>query len=65
MLYTDQQVATFKNNGMQQTLSRAYFELLKPYDEFDYFDEETFATYLGSKENFDTNYDSNWYFYYK
>lgn len=50
---------------MQQTLSRAYFELLKPYDEFDYFDEETFATYLGSKENFDTNYDSNWYFYYK
>jgi predicted CopG family antitoxin len=65
MLYTDQQVKRFKKNGMKEKLSQAYFELLKPHDAFNYFDEEFFSILLGSKEDFDKNYDSNWYYYYK
>lgn len=65
MLYTEEQVRRFKTNGMHEQLSRAYFELLKPHDEFDYFDKETFLVELGSKEDFDKNYNGNWQFYYQ
>jgi len=43
----------------------AYFALLKFYDEFGYLEREKFHIYLDSKENFDTNYQGNWYYYYK
>lgn len=65
MLYIEEQVRRFKTNGMHERLSRAYFKLLKPHDEFDYFDNETFLVELGSKEDFDKNYNGNWQFYYQ
>ena len=42
-----------------------YFEILKAYDEFGYLVEKDFAVNFDSKQNFDDNYESNWYYYYK
>ncbi|HLR24503.1 MAG TPA: hypothetical protein VK112_01465 [Fodinibius sp.] len=64
MLYTDKQVERFKANGIDDRLSGAYFDILKPHDEFDYFNRETFAVHLDSKETFDQNYDSSWQWYW-
>jgi hypothetical protein len=63
--YTDEQVKAYNNNGYINTLSEAYFNLLKQYDEFDYIKKESFRINLDSKENFDKNYDSNWFNYYR
>lgn len=63
--YTDEQVRENTYNGMSQILTKEYFNLLKTYDEFDYIKREDFSVYLDSKENFDNNYKSNWYYYYK
>lgn len=41
------------------------FDILKQYDIFKYFERRTFKISLDSKENFDKNYQSNWYYYYK
>ncbi|MDB5271897.1 MAG: hypothetical protein JWO58_264 [Chitinophagaceae bacterium] len=64
-LYTDEQVMQYDNSEIKKIWADQYFDVLKPYDEFDYFKRESFAIYLDSKENFDKNYDSNWYYYYK
>ncbi|MBS1525962.1 MAG: hypothetical protein JST19_09965 [Bacteroidetes bacterium] len=58
--YTEEQVKEYEKNGMREKLSLRYFQLLKPYDEFNYFKEEDFGVILDSKENFDKNYNSNW-----
>ena len=63
--YTDKQVETARSNGYAQHLTEKYFDLLKKYDEFNYFDRQTFSVSIDSKENFDTNFESNWYYYYK
>lgn len=63
--YTARQVHENTQNGYKNILADAYFELLKRYDEFDYFRRESFSIGLDSKENFDNNYQSNWYYYYK
>lgn len=64
-VYTDEQLETYTNSGIKETWAKKYFQLLKQYDAFDYFKEDDFFIYLDSKENFDTNYESNWYYYYK
>jgi len=64
-LYSDEQVKRYENSEIQKLWAEKYFNLLKPYDEFDYFKREKFYIYLDSKENFDNNYESNWYYYYK
>ena len=38
---------------------------LKEYDEFNVVKSEEFILRFDSKENFDNNYESNWYYYYK
>jgi hypothetical protein len=63
--YTDKQVRENTSNGMSQILTVEYYNLLKAYDEFDYIKIEYYSVYLDSKENFDNNYESNWYYYYK
>lgn len=63
--YTDFQVKKYKNSPILKQWSNQYFDLLKQYDPFGYFDRSTFSFYLDSKENFDRNYQSNWYYYYK
>lgn len=63
--YTDEQVKKYENSETVKKWTDKYFELLTQYDEFGYFKKEFFSIYLDSKENFDNNYESNWYYYYK
>jgi len=64
-LYTDEQVNCYEHSIMKELWTNNYFSILKPYDQFGYFKRGDFNIYLDSKENFDTNYASNWYYYYK
>ena len=63
--YTDSQAKDNEANGLKKNITKRYFDLLKQYDEFDYYKEDEFSIAFDSKENFDTNYESNWYYYYK
>lgn len=63
--FTDDQVKEHSVDGSLDIFKEAYFNLLKPYDEFDYINKENFSIYIDSKENFDKNFKSNWYYYYK
>lgn len=65
LLYTDEQVKQYENSETRKIWSNKYFDLLEPYNEFGYFKRDKFNIYLDSKENFDNNYKSNWYYYYK
>ena len=64
-LYTDQQVKEYENSEIKKDWTNKYFDLLNQYNEFGYFKRNFFSIYLDSKENFDKNYQSNWYYYYK
>jgi hypothetical protein len=64
-LYTDEQVKQYDNSGEKQRWSKMYFEILKDHDEFHYYNEHDFSISFDSKENFDNNYQSNWYYYMK
>lgn len=61
--YTDKQVKEHSEKGIEKYLTDRYFELLKKYDEFDYIKKEEIKIKLDSKENFDNNYKSNWFYY--
>lgn len=63
--YKDEQVKVNTENGTTIKLTEDYYDLLKLYDEFDYFKKEQYVVHFDSKENFDNNYKSNWYYYYK
>jgi hypothetical protein len=63
--YTDNQVSKIKYSDITDRVRDEYFEILKPYNEFNYFTKDNLYISFDSKENFDNNYDSNWYYYYK
>lgn len=63
-LYEDKQVRLYKERGFIDIWSEMYLDLLNRYDEFGFFTKETFHIRLDSKENFDNNFNSNWYYYY-
>ncbi|HEY5823819.1 MAG TPA: hypothetical protein VIT44_05625 [Cyclobacteriaceae bacterium] len=64
-LFTDNQVRKYEGSKIKKDWTDKYFELLERYDEFKYFKRKDFSIHLDSKENFDKNYESNWYYYYK
>jgi hypothetical protein len=63
--YTDAQVRKYEAAGLRDLYAQEYARLLQAYDEFGYFQKRGVSVYFDSKENFDTNYQSNWYYYYK
>lgn len=63
--FTDQQKAANTGNAEYEQLVKEYYDLLKPHDEFNYFERVEMKLILDSKENFDNRYQSNWYYYYK
>jgi len=63
--YTDAQVKRYEAEGFREKYSREYSLLIEPYDEFGYLRKRGVSASFDSKENFDTNYQSNWYYYYK
>jgi hypothetical protein len=64
-LFTDEQLEKYKDSKFKKEWADKYFAILETCDEFGYFKREDFSIYLDSKENFDKNYKSNWYWYYK
>jgi hypothetical protein len=62
---TQEQADAARSNSYIDQLADKYFNLLTRFDEFGYFDRQRFSISVDSKENFDKNYDSNWYYYYK
>jgi hypothetical protein len=66
LFYTDIQAKEYSNSELMKDKMRTmYFNVLKPYDEFGYITENNFPFHFDSKENFDKNSESNWYYYYK
>jgi hypothetical protein len=63
MFYTDQQRDERKLDGRQRQYSRAYYDLLKPNDEFGYLNAETFTASFDSKETLDRDYGGSWFNY--
>jgi hypothetical protein len=63
--YTDAQVKHYEAAGLRDAYAREYARLIEPHDEFGYFRRRGVLAYFDSKENFDSNYESNWYYYYK
>ena len=64
-MFTDEKVREYDKPEIKKMWADKYFDFVKPFDEFDYFKRENIQVYLDSKENFDNNYQSNWYYYYK
>ncbi|WP_229418529.1 hypothetical protein [Flagellimonas chongwuensis] len=64
-LHTEEQLIRYQNSEIHKKWNQEYFDLLKDYDEFGYFIRESYSVFLDSKENFDKNYESNWFYYYK
>ncbi len=64
-LHTNEQLKKYQDSEIHKKWNQQYFDLLKDYDEFEYFKKDFYSVFLDSKENFDTNYESNWYYYYK
>ncbi|MBN1151530.1 hypothetical protein JXA84_09975 [candidate division WOR-3 bacterium] len=62
-LLTDDQVK--KYSKIAKEWEDRYFDLLVQYDEFGYFERESFSIGLDSKENLIKNYEGNWFYYYK
>lgn len=62
---TQEQAKAIKDSETLKRWTDAYFQLLKQYDEFNYFERTTFSLIIDSEENFINNYQGNWYYYYK
>ena len=61
--YTDKQIEDYKTDGTTHIMTQQYFDILKKYDEFDYIKPDTCFLTFDSKENFDKNFESNWFWY--
>ncbi len=63
--HTDAQAKRCESEGKKAVYAKMYFNLLKPHDEFGYLEEKRFTVSFDSKQNFDQNYRSNWFSYYR
>lgn len=63
--FTDEQTKRYEAQGNKEEYARMYFEILRPHDEFGYLKEKHFEVSFDSKQNFDENYKSNWFYYYR
>lgn len=63
--YTDAQVKAHEAKGLRDSYAREYARILRPYDQFGYLQSQGVSVCFDSKENFDTNYRSNWSSYYR
>lgn len=63
--YTDEQLMANRSNGVNEEIKSKILDILKQYDEYDYFGEHSLQVQFDSKEAFDRDYDGNWCYYYK
>ncbi|MDR2929130.1 MAG: hypothetical protein LBV41_13170, partial [Cytophagaceae bacterium] len=59
------QLKFYEKSPLKKEWADKYREILRQHDEFGYYKRGRFNIYLDSKENFDKNYNSNWWYYYK
>lgn len=64
-MYTEDKIKEYDKPEIRNDWADRYYALIKPFDDFNYFKREEIQVLLDSKENFDNNYESNWYYYYK
>lgn len=62
--FTHEDLKKAEQKKQTAIIKQEYYNLLKPYDEFNYFNPANFNAVFDSKENFDQHYDSNWRWYY-
>ena len=62
-LYTDAQLKAHQDMGARDLYIREYSCVTEPYDEFGYLRTRGISVSLDSKENFDTNFQGNWFYY--
>lgn len=60
---TDAQVVAAKASDRQRQFAEEYARIVAPYDEFGYLAKAGIRVTFDSKENFDTNFQSNWFNY--
>ena len=63
--FTDAQLKSHQAMGTREIYAREYSRLIRPYDQWGYIQKRGAAVSLDSKENFDTNYKANWFYYDK
>ena len=61
--FTDSQVKESKARGLFPVYKKEYLKLVKVHDEFGYLNKGCIYVGFDSKENFDTNYRGNWFYY--
>jgi hypothetical protein len=61
--FKERQIEIHRNDKFIEEMKNDFFELIKPYDEFDYIRREQIWIGFDSKENFDKNYGGSWYNY--
>lgn len=64
-VHTDEQARGLKGSALPSKWGDTYFEIAKRHDEFGYLNRAEIAIQVDSKENFETNYSGNWYYYFK
>ncbi|MBL4887554.1 MAG: hypothetical protein JKZ03_03685 [Flavobacteriaceae bacterium] len=64
-LYKDNDIEEYKNSDAIEKLKDDFYKMVKPFDKSGYFQRNKLNIGVDSKENFDNNYESNWYYYYK
>ena len=64
-VYTEKQLNKYrKDSKTLKEWNDKYLKIVKKYDKYNYFNK-SYLIILDSKENFDKNYESNWYYYYR
>jgi hypothetical protein len=64
-VHTDEQARRLKASVLPSEWADTYFEIAKRHDEFGYLDRAEVAIQVDSKENFETNYSGNWFYYFR
>ena len=61
--YTDEQLRSSEESGLRRSCADAYASVLRPYDEFGYFQANPISVTFDSKENFETTYGGSWFYF--
>ena len=61
--YQDIQIQEYEASGVSASISEQYYQILKKYDELDYYTPENFSLKFDSKQNVDENYQGSLFYY--
>ena len=64
-VFTESEAAHLRDSGETVRFADLWYAAAKGHDEFGYLSRDAVSVRVDSKENFDLNYASNWYYYFK